>query len=320
MNIQLIHSKKEWQQAAEDLPLTFLQSWEWGQMHEAMGHPVLRVGFDGGVMTAVALSLGFGRNVLFAPQGPVLADETDATVVTALADSDCVRNFAREHNCIALRIEPNRQPSGLKRVADVSPAVTSVLDLTQSEEELLAGMKQKTRYNVRRASKKGVEVEFADDYSEELLDHWWKLVTETSERHGIGHHERGYYETMLTTLMSSGIMEVGIARHDGDLLGMTLNARYSGTTTYVHGANTHNKKNMMATYALQWEAIKRAQAAGSTLYDFYGIAPEDTPKHHLSGVTRFKKGFGGETINSLGTFETGIHALYQLYSLYKRFR
>lgn len=317
MNIRVLQSHEEWNEAGSQAPLTFLQSWEWGAMHEAMGHPVLRVGCDGGVMTAVVLSLGFSRNVLFAPHGPVLAPGGDASVMGALADADVVHDFARQHKCIALRIEPNVPPNGFKRVADVSPAVTNVLDLTQSEEQLLAGMKQKTRYNVRRAAKKNVEIEFVTDYSDKLLDQWWTLLTETSERHGIGHHERSYYETMLTTLMSAGVMEAGIARHEGDVLGMTLNARYGNTYTYVHGANTHRKKNLMATYALQWEAIKRARETGATEYDFYGIAPEGDTEHYLAGVTRFKTGFGGETRERPGTYEIPLSPWYRVYSLYR---
>lgn len=318
MNIRLLNTKEEWESAASGLSLTFLQSWEWGQMQAAMGHPVYRLAFDGGVMTTVILSLGFGRTVLFAPQGPQLLADVDGA---AFVQSDVIKKIAREHHVIALRIEPmGAAISQMQQVHDVSPKVTRVLDLTQSEEQLFAGMKSKTRYNIRLATKKNVEVRFATEYSEELLQDWWALVEETSRRHAIAHHAKTYYETMLRALMSTGMMEVGQAHHTGDLLGMTLNVRHGNTTTYVHGANTHNKKNLMATYALQWEAIKRAQSAGSARYDFYGIAPEDVHNHPLAGVTRFKIGFGGETITYAGTFESGVSPMYALYSLYRRLR
>lgn len=318
MNIRLLHTKEEWESAASGLPLTFLQSWEWGSMQEAMGHPVYRLAFDDGVMTAIILSLGFGRNVLFAPQGPQLRAHVDAAT---FLESDVIKKIARDHSVIALRVEPiGGGIIHMKQVHDVSPRFTRVLDLTQSEEQLLAGMKTKTRYNIRLATKKNVEVRFATEYSDDLLTDWWTLVEETSERHGIAHHAKTYYKTMLRELMSAGVMEVGQAHHAGDLLGMTLNVRYRHTTTYVHGANTHNKKNLMATYALQWAAIQRAKEQGSTCYDFYGIAPEDQKNHPLAGVTRFKTGFGGETITSAGTFESGLSPVYALYSLYRRLR
>ncbi len=327
----MLQTRAEWEKIALGLPVSFLQSWEWGEMQCAAGHPVLRLSVDGVVVTLIALELGFGRTVLFAPRWPMTGSSNTMLtpqLVQTLADSKLLRAFARDQRAIALRFEP-AQPhvwsSPPQQISDVSPAVTSVLDLTSSVDELLAGMKQKTRYNVKLSQRQGVDVQFfthtASPDWERLTEEWWQLVQETSQRHGIGHHQKNYYAQFIASLGAAGVLEVVQARLDGELLAMNLNVRYRATTTYVHGAATHRRKDIMASYALQWAAIQRAKAASSIWYDFYGIAPDDQPHHPLAGVTRFKQGFGGTSVTYPGTFELPLHrAWYTLYNVARKLK
>lgn len=324
---QLLSTQKEWKDAVDERPHSFLQSWEWGVMQEAYGNRVYHFSFEEIVCTAIVLSLGFSKNVLFIPYSPIAPKNFsyDDEWVERICDTHEMKEIIERDQIIAVRIEPSsafeEKRSRLRRISDVTPATTQILSLDQSSEILLSHMKQKTRYNIRVAKKKGVETFFlsqqdAPDW-ETVSNDWWKLVIETGERHQIGHHTKKYYHNFFTSLGSTPLLEVGYAQHEKETLAMTIHSQYGDTYTYVHGAATHRKKNYMASYALQWAAIERAAHAGYHFYDFYGIAPHSDRTHPLAGVTRFKKGFGGVVTHHLGTFEYGTSSLYPLYRFYR---
>ena len=183
---------------------------------------------------------------------------------------------------------------------DIQPPSTVVLNLKQTEEELLKGMKSKTRYNIRLAAKKGVEVRTAGI---EALAEWYELYRITAERDKIALHGYDYYERIfqlsgaggtggeapefrLLQAVIDGVVEAGIIT--------VWTGRPGGErhATYLYGASSNNKRNYMPAYALQWEAIKQAAAAGCSSYDFFGIPPIDNPDHPMYGLYRFKTGFG----------------------------
>jgi len=200
-----------------------------------------------------------------------------------------------------------------------------MISVQQTDQQLLALMKQKTRYNIRLAEKKGVEVEFVSQDGQAdwhtMITAWTALLEETSTRHGIRNHPPEYYRHMISTLGEGGRLEIVVARHEGDILAMNLNMSFGDTMTYVHGASTERKRNVMAPYALQWESLRRAREHGYVWYDFYGVAPEGVENHPLAGVTRFKQGFGGKTFVYPGTYEFPILPLwYKIYHTIKRFR
>jgi lipid II:glycine glycyltransferase (peptidoglycan interpeptide bridge formation enzyme) len=207
----------------------------------------------------------------------------------------------------------------LRAPADVQPPDTVLIDLAPGEEELLAAMKAKTRYNVRLAGKKGVSVRVGrvgpaggDD-----LDRWYGLYRETAERDRIAIHSAAYYRSLFDT--ADEFPEVGVslllAEHEGDLLSGIIVLRFGSTATYLYGASSNTKRNLMAPYALQWEAMRRARAAGAQTYDLFGIPPADDPAHPMHGLYRFKTGFGGRIIHRLGAHDypaaRGRYALYR---------
>ena len=181
-----------------------------------------------------------------------------------------------------------------KAPIDVQPPTTSVLDLQPSEEELLAGMKSKTRYNVRLAAKRGVTTRQAEAEDAEL-DRWYELYRETAERDRIAIHSPRYYRTLLDTARSYPDVHLSLllAEHEGDLLGGIIVGRHGSAAVYLYGASSNTKRNLMAPYLLQWEAIREAKAAGAQSYDFFGIPPAEDPTHPMHGLYRFKVGFGG---------------------------
>jgi lipid II:glycine glycyltransferase (peptidoglycan interpeptide bridge formation enzyme) len=187
---------------------------------------------------------------------------------------------------------------------DVQPPSTVVLDLSPSEEELLAAMKSKTRYNVRLSLKKGVTV---TECGEEQLDAWYRLYRETGIRDRIAVHAEEYFREMfrLSRRYGRGAPEYRLlmARHDGDLLAGIVVAFRGARAWYPFGASAGLKRNLMPTYALQWRAIQLARSRGCESYDLFGIPPAPDPRHPMHGLYQFKTGFGGKVVNRYGCWD-----------------
>ena len=206
----------------------------------------------------------------------------------------------------------------------VQPPDTVILPLgTETEtssagkEALLAQMKPKTRYNIRLAGRKGVEVSSVT--GGELLSAlpaWYEMYRETARRDGITIHPPSYYNRVVQTAVEMGAagtaaptLTLYTARHDNDLLAGIITASWNGVTTYLYGASTNLKRNLMASYALQWEAMKDAVTAGDHSYDMFGIPPTDDPAHPMHGLYRFKTGFGGRIVHRAGAWDLPVRPI-----------
>ncbi len=187
---------------------------------------------------------------------------------------------------------------------DVQPPDTVVIDLDHNEDELLSAMKTKTRYNIRLAFRKGLEVSSEGAGG---LDSWYRLYRETAERDRIAIHPESYYRTLFRLAdehPEDGLeLELLMARSDGEAIAGIIVARFAGTSTYLYGASGNQKRNLMPAYALQWKAMEAARKAGCTRYDLFGIPPADDPAHPMHGLYRFKTGFGGEIIHRPGCWD-----------------
>jgi lipid II:glycine glycyltransferase (peptidoglycan interpeptide bridge formation enzyme) len=195
-----------------------------------------------------------------------------------------------------------------KAPTDMQPTDTVILDLTQSREDLLSAMKPKTRYNIRLARRRGVRV---TAQGSSALDRWYSLYRRTAERKNIVQEKLSYFANLLDIsehpekrgLSKTFEIKVFIADHGDDLLGGIIAARFAEKAYYLYGATSDLKRNLMASYALQWEAIRWAQREGATSYDLFGIPPADNPEHPMYGLYRFKTGFGGEVHHYRGCWD-----------------
>lgn len=230
----------------------------------------------------------------YCPKGP---DELNDNFIVEL------NALAKKEGAIFARIEPSKinTKKRLKKVGSVQPDSTLILSLEKSEDELASEMKQKTRYNLNLAIKKGVEIEKTTD--PEKIDIFYNVLKETTNRDDFKGHPKEYYKKMLETLGQEGIVRLYLAKLEDKYIAANIVSFWGDTVAYLHGASSNEYRNVMAPYLLQWEAIKDAKSEGYIFYDFWGIAPNDNPRHKWAGVTRFKKGFGGEQVNYLGTFD-----------------
>lgn len=184
------------------------------------------------------------------------------------------------------------------------PVNTIVVDLTGTEEEILMRMKPKTRYNIRLALRKGVEVR---SLGPEGLDTWYQLYTETAGRNGLTLNDRNYFETVMTSRLEHDDPAVTLklltAFYEGTPVAAMFLVLSAHRATYLYGASTIRNRNTMATYALQWKAMQLAKAHGCLEYDMFGIAPQADPSHPMYGLYRFKRGFGGQIYHQLGCWD-----------------
>ncbi len=292
--------------------LNFLQSSEWGEFQAAQGLRVRRVWVGNSDVQGFETEK-FGVRYWYLPRVEVGQD-----AIVGLNE------YAKKAGIAWWQIEPLSELDltsiGGKKIKSRQPNATWVIDLDKTEEELLAAMHQKTRYNINLAQRKGVEVRMGKDGA--LFN---TLMRETAARDGFTSYSAKYYEQFLQI----PFVEQLTAWQGDQALATGLFVRYNGVYTYVHGASYHAARAAMAPQLLQWEAVRRARELGYMQYDFWGIAPPATNdeteifhnytwsrNHSLSGVTRFKVGFGGRAIVYPSAWQVvlkpGVHKLYSL--------
>ncbi len=220
---------------------------------------------------------------------------------------------------------PSRRPaplsctSGLRKApVDIQPPSTVLIDLKQDEDTILAGMKSKTRYNIRLSFKKGVEVV---EGGIEELKYWYGLYRETARRDRIVLHSYAYYKALFEPAAagsgrSGPVPEIKLllARAEGDLIAGIIVAFLGRRAWYLYGASSGRKRNLMPNHALQWRAIQWAEAHGCETYDLFGIPPADDPGHPMHGLYRFKTGFGGKILHYYGCYDLPLRPFrYRIY-------
>lgn len=306
MAMEKVQNKAEWNKRVfENAPRSgaFLQSYDWGAFQEANGREVLRYAFKNGLAQLIRMPLPTGKHYLYCPRGPLGFS------------ADHLRVLGKSEEALFVRYEPVAKGEG-KKIANIQPADTLITDLAQDEDVLLAKMHHKTRYNIRLAEKKGVEVNIASTDFDEA----WTLFEVTGKRGGFGLHSKEYYQKMLEVLREDDCQAfLATASFKGEVLAATIMIDCHGTRTYLHGASSNEKRELMAPHLLHWKLLQDAKAKGLNAYDWWGIAPEGAENHLWAGVTRFKKGFGGDMVSYPGAFELPIDKFwYALYSLAKK--
>ncbi|EKD33184.1 MAG: hypothetical protein ACD_76C00076G0003 [uncultured bacterium] len=304
----------------------FLHSWEWADFRTSEGFDAVRfVIYDKnnetiGFAICERRKIGLGLSYLYCPKGPIVSKDYE----------NSVRELAKfampafDPKIIFFRFEPHSenniswQGKDIRKTSHIQPSATLMVDLNKSEEDLLGEMHQKTRYNIKVASKHGVSVKIKSGD----LSLFIKLLKETANRDAFRAHSISHYEKLLSSLNSSDIRAfVAEASVSGKVIASNFMIDYAGVRTYLHGASSSSNRNLMAPYLLHWELMRDAKSIGLRWYDFWGIAETDDPLHPWAGITRFKKGFGGEVVRYPGAFDLVLNKkMYQLYRIARAVR
>jgi peptidoglycan pentaglycine glycine transferase (the first glycine) len=315
-----------------------LQSWAWGELKARFGWHAQRVAAGPSWAQVLYRPLPGGLGTIaYVPKGPVVDWGDPAQGEAALrALLAAIEPLARQQRAICLKIEPDLEEdlasspdmrallAGLgfrPSPQTVQPRRTLMVDLDADPEELLGRMKQKTRYNVRLAGRKGVTVRAGDEAD---LPAFFRMMEVTAGRDDFGIHSRAYYETVHRLFVSADRGRLLLAEHEGELLAGLVVLSFCDTAIYMYGASSDEKRNLMPTYLLQWEAMQWAREQGCRTYDLWGVPDEDEEtleaefaarSDGLWGVYRFKRGFGGRLVRTVGAWDLVYAPLrYRLYT------
>ena len=311
--------KEHWNRFVIEHDGSFLQSREWGEFQKKTGRKIWPLWYkDGDEIQAVALiirhGLPFGFSYLYCPRGPIVNSKFKNRKSKLFEEFlEKVKEIGTEERAIFLKIEPEADfPFNLsdfrfvKSKKEIQPAQTVILDLTKTEEELLAEMKSKTRYNINLAERKDIKITQQTTHNSQLTT-FLELLKETAEREGFRLHPKEYYEKLFAAHSPNFSVELFLAEYNGKTIAAHLLVFFGnparttevvqsgGQAVYLHGASSREHKETMAPYLLHWEAIKQAKNRGCLTYDFWGISEKKWP-----GLTRFKKSFGGFEKTYLG--------------------
>jgi len=317
-------SLSEWNAFLETHPNAhLLQTGEWGVLKLAFGWQVTRLVHDDTGAQVLFRRLPFGSSIAYIPKGPVSSGKVSAGSEQFYSELD---RICKQKHAIFLKIEPDEWdntkqewPATLRPSAyNIQPPRTLVIDLNGSEEDILMRMKQKTRYNIRLAEKKGITVRAWDD-----LPAFHRMMLVTGGRDAFGVHSLDYYRKAYDLFRPTGMAELLVAEHAGIPLAALMVFARGKRAWYIYGASGDEGRNLMPTYLLQWEAMRWALFKGCTEYDLWGVPDEDEQtleanfteqNDGLWGVYRFKRGFGGKLERAARSLDRVYNPL--LYRLY----
>ena len=335
-------SPATWDHTLGRLPYAHaLQSWTWGQFKARWGWQSipLMMAIAGNSWEAVAAAHVLKRpiprtpfSVLYVPKGPAL-DYRDATLRRRVLAQ--LEGLARRERAIFIKIDPEVVRSwGLEheRVSPLGAAVerdlrargwrpsaeqiqfrnTVELPLEATEEQLLAAMKQKTRYNIRLAERKGVVVRPGAPADFPAIAAMYQA---TAARDGFTGRPVDYYLDGWNALRAAGLAQPLVAEFAGRPIAAVILVRFANRAIYMYGASSNEERERMPNYLLQWEAIRWARAQGCAVYDMWGAPDTFDESDRLWGVWRFKAGFNGEVVRFIGAWDYPARPLlYRLYT------
>ncbi len=323
----------EWDQFVGTHPRAhLLQTSAWGDLKAAFGWEPLRVALQderGQIAAGVQLllrRLPFHLGTLaYAPYGPLVDwdNETQANALLSAVDA-----AAKRRRAALLKIEPGFMlDADLARAGfrpspqTVQPPRTYVIDISGDEETILARMNQGTRRNIRKSAKHEVEIRGG---TRDDVARFNALLHETGARDEFGVHAPEYYERAYDLFVPRGQAALFLASYAGhDLAGVMVFALGSWAW-YLYGASSDRERQRMASYGVQWAGIQWARVKGATYYDMYGVPDADpeqleaqfeTRSDDLWGVYRFKRGWGGQVIRSIGAWDRVYNPL--IYAAYR---
>lgn len=299
-----ITDKKIWEDFLSQHPeANFLQSWYWGQFHEALNHKIQRSGFYEenkliGVMLSVVENAKRGR-YLTVPGGPII-DWRNKELIEQFVEE--IKKIAKEESCVFARVRLQLKSDDFlknlfKKLGFINAPMhlhaelTSQLDITPSEEQLLANMRKATRYEIKKAISLGIKIETSNDTK--TIQEFHDLQLQTAKRQKFVPFTFKFLSEQFKIFLENHQAILYSAKLGNKLLAQAFIIFYGTEAAYHYGASTEEGRKYPGAYLIQWEAIKEAKKRNMQRYNFWGVAPEGDKDHRFSGLSLFKRGFGG---------------------------
>ena len=296
----------------------FLQSYPWSkQKPDWTWEGVFVRGDDGKIRGAMSLLIRkvpyIPYSIMYAARAPV-CDITDKATIEELTDG--ARSLAKKYNAYCLKLDPDisvtdeefpklmsslgykRHDTG-KNFSGIQPKFVFRLNVEgKTEDELMASFHSKTRYNIRVAERKGVEIRLC---GKEAVGEFADMMLETGVRDNFVVRDAKYFKNMLDNLGDKCRLYMA---YSGDIpIAGTIAVHFGDKVWYLYGASSNKYRNFMPNYLLQWTMIKWAVECGCRIYDFRGVSGDLSEDNPLYGLYRFKKGFNGDFVEFTGEYD-----------------
>jgi lipid II:glycine glycyltransferase (peptidoglycan interpeptide bridge formation enzyme) len=291
------NGREKWNEFIINNKGSFLQSFEWGQFQRALGKKVWRFGIfrDNLVIAEIQMikeTFPLKRKSFFyIPFGPTFEKNIGTEKKKEIFDLffEKITQIAKKEKTIFLRIEPLsslfEEENFETPPRRIQPQKTLLLDLKKKEEDIFKNFTYKVRYNIRLSERKGVKIEFKDEY----LPEFYELIKKTAKKDRFCPFDEEYYKKLFDIVSKDFKVKLCLANYKGKIIAANILIFFGKDSISVHGASDCKYKVLKAPNFLQWERIRFSKNSGYERYNFWGIDEKKWP-----GLTFFKKGFGGE--------------------------
>lgn len=327
LHIVQVADRTQWDTTLATLPMAHaLQTWDWGDFKSRWGWEPVRLLFEREGRPLAAAQVLRRRlprtplSVTYVPKGPALGYDDTPLLSHVLS---VLEQQARQQRSLFVKIDPDVRlgvgPENLPPIPGAFAVLellakrgwrpsaeqiqfknTVIIDLAPDEDSLLAHMKAKTRYNIRLARRRGVQVRPGDETD---LKIFYNLYRQTAWRDGFPIRSSNYYLDVWTQFLQAGRSRLLLAEVEREPIAGLMFFLFNQTAWYMYGASSGQHRNLMPNHLLQWEAMQLAKRLDCTQYDMWGAPDYFDESDPMWGVYRFKIGFGGETIRGMGAFD-----------------
>jgi len=333
IRIQEIQSPEIWEDFIQKQPFTvFVQSPEYGEFYKGLGENFFILGIleenkvvGGSLVVTTHARRG---NFLYLPYGPLLPEKNPEEALKMF--TEYLKNYSKKHGYSFIRVSPfleeTKENVELFENSKYHPApmhvlaeMTWLLNIRPDEDTLLKNMNKNHRNLIRRCEREGVKITMSTNQAD--LKDLNKLLDITASRHKFVRFSEKYISEEYKSFLPNHTALFEARLPDGTLDAAAIIMFYGKMACYRHSASLGGNSKLPTSYLLQWEVIKEAKKRGMEWYNFWGIAPESAAKSHpFSGITHFKKGFGGQVRNVLHCQDFVVSPKYYLNWVIESFR
>ncbi len=333
-NISLIQivDQKNWEKyLTSRKEADFLQSWHWGVFQQKIGKKVFPLAIYQNqpkkqIGAALLIKEVAKRGDYLTIAGGPLLDWEKIGIEQLKEIFNQLVSLAKQEHCNLIRFRPQAlasQPleSLVKKLGAVQSPIhltadlTLQLDLSLSQEQLLAQMRKNTRYEIRKAEKLGVEVKTTTD--PKAIKEFYQYQVQLAQKHHFVPFSYNFLFEQFKEFASHNKALLFSSFYQGKLLASAFVIFYNQQAAYHYGISTPANDHLPGAYACQWAAINEAKKRGCLRYNFWGIAPPNKKNHRFAGVTVFKKGFGGEEVFYLPAQDVPVNWSFWLTHLFE---
>lgn len=331
MLYQFINNKFTWEKYLKKYPqANFLQSWYWGEVHQSLGCKIFRLGFfrkEKMIGLALIIKREARRGHYLECSGGPLFNDNPNNFIAGFAE--IIKKIGIKDKCCFVRVRSQMlETEGNHDVFKENGFIASPMHLhaqtswqlyiTKPEEQLLKEMRKSTRYLIKKAIKDGVKITITTDPKD--INWLYRLQLVTSKRHHFVPFPKKYFLEELKAFALENKIKLFKAIYQKQVLAVALIIFYGKESIYHYSGSSELAKKIPASYLMLWEAIKEAKKRNIPIFNFWGIAPNDNPRHRFAGVTLFKKGFGGFRVNYLPAYDLPINNHYWLIYAFETLR